>query len=168
MSSLVKMCDLYVFGGGHFWYHAAPRTATCTRKRPLISGHFLCVSASASASPLLLPLLLPLRTPLLLLPPHPTHAQPPSPLPPAKQTVSLIAYLMQHKGNHGPFLVVSPMALLRNNWQYEFERWLPHCRTVVYDGDRDQRKVLRYSAERARAARDRRRSNQKFTQPIAV
>jgi SNF2 family DNA or RNA helicase len=52
---------------------------------------------------------------------------------------------MQHKGNHGPFLVVSPMALLRNNWQYEFERWLPHCRTVVYDGDRDQRKVLRYA-----------------------
>jgi SNF2 family DNA or RNA helicase len=59
------------------------------------------------------------------------------------QSISLLAYLMETKQNRGPFLVISPMALLRNNWEYEFERWLPSCLKVVYDGNKDQRKDLR-------------------------
>eukprot|EP00462_Mataza_sp_D1_P021758 CAMPEP_0175134196 /NCGR_PEP_ID=MMETSP0087-20121206/8054_1 /TAXON_ID=136419 /ORGANISM="Unknown Unknown, Strain D1" /LENGTH=1286 /DNA_ID=CAMNT_0016416751 /DNA_START=229 /DNA_END=4089 /DNA_ORIENTATION=- len=59
------------------------------------------------------------------------------------QTVSLLAYLMEHKNCNGPFLVIVPMSTLHNNWEYEFERWLPSCKKVVYDGDPEHRKMLR-------------------------
>ena len=59
------------------------------------------------------------------------------------QSVSLIAYLMETKQNYGPFLFIVPMSTLHNNWEYEFDRWLPDCNKIVYDGDKEERKVLR-------------------------
>lgn len=59
------------------------------------------------------------------------------------QTISLLAYIMEKKNNNGPFLVVVPMSTLHNNWVHEFERWFPDCKKVVYDGEKDHRKLVR-------------------------
>ncbi|MED6183760.1 putative ATP-dependent DNA helicase chr12 [Stylosanthes scabra] len=40
------------------------------------------------------------------------------------QTISLIAYLMEHKGVTGPHLIVAPKAVLPN-WMNEFSTWAP-------------------------------------------
>ena len=61
------------------------------------------------------------------------------------QSVSLIAFLMSEKKNRGPFLFIVPMSTLRNNWEFEFDRWLPSrcCVKLLYDGSKDNRKRLR-------------------------
>lgn len=40
------------------------------------------------------------------------------------QTISLITYLIEHKKETGPHLVIVPLSTL-TNWQLEFERWAP-------------------------------------------
>ena len=35
---------------------------------------------------------------------------------------------------------------LHNNWQFEFDRWLPKCQKVVYAGNKDSRKKLQGDA----------------------
>ena len=40
------------------------------------------------------------------------------------QTIALLAYLMEFKGNKGPFLIVVPLSTM-NNWSLEFEKWAP-------------------------------------------
>lgn len=59
------------------------------------------------------------------------------------QTISLLAYVMEKKHNNGPFLVIVPMSTLHNNWVYEFTRWFPDCKKVVYDGEKEHRKLIR-------------------------
>ena len=59
------------------------------------------------------------------------------------QSISLLAYLMETKQNYGPFLIIAPMSTLHNNWAYEFQRWLPDAKVVIYDGNKSERKLLR-------------------------
>ena len=40
------------------------------------------------------------------------------------QVMSLLAYLMQHKGACGPHLIIVPNAVMVN-WKSELLRWLP-------------------------------------------
>ena len=55
------------------------------------------------------------------------------------QTISLITYLIQKKGQTGPFLVIVPLSTL-TNWNSEFEKWAPTVSRIVYKGPPNQRK----------------------------
>ncbi|KAF8820418.1 putative SWI2/SNF2 Brahma-like [Cardiosporidium cionae] len=59
------------------------------------------------------------------------------------QTVSLLAYLYEFKGVHGPHLIVAPLSTLHGNWVNEFNRWLPGMVKCVYEGQKEWRKSLR-------------------------
>ena len=59
------------------------------------------------------------------------------------QTISLLAYLMEHKGQNGPFLVVVPLSTL-TNWSMEFEKWAPSIAVVEYRGALSQRKTSQH------------------------
>ncbi|RDX84282.1 putative ATP-dependent DNA helicase CHR12, partial [Mucuna pruriens] len=58
------------------------------------------------------------------------------------QTISLIAYLMEHKGVTGPHLIVAPKAVLPN-WINEFTTWAPSIKTILYDGRLEERKAMK-------------------------
>ncbi|KAM6545390.1 hypothetical protein CsatB_026126 [Cannabis sativa] len=58
------------------------------------------------------------------------------------QTISLIAYLIEHKGVHGPHLIVAPKAVLPN-WVNEFATWAPSIAAILYDGRLDERKAMK-------------------------
>lgn len=62
------------------------------------------------------------------------------------QTISLFCYLMEHKKNYGPFLIVVPLSTL-SNWQLEFDKWAPCIKKIAYKGSpqarRDLAKTLR-------------------------
>ncbi|KAK7280168.1 hypothetical protein RJT34_25230 [Clitoria ternatea] len=58
------------------------------------------------------------------------------------QTISLIAYLVEHKGVTGPHLIVAPKAVLPN-WINEFTTWVPSITTVLYDGRLEERKAMK-------------------------
>lgn len=58
------------------------------------------------------------------------------------QTISLIAYLIEHKGVTGPHLIVAPKAVLPN-WVHEFSTWAPSISAVLYDGRQDERKAMK-------------------------
>jgi len=55
------------------------------------------------------------------------------------QTISLITYLIEKKGQHGPFLVIVPLSTL-TNWNIEFEKWAPGVSRIVYKGTPPARK----------------------------
>ncbi|KAL2478747.1 ATP-dependent helicase BRM [Forsythia ovata] len=57
------------------------------------------------------------------------------------QVMSLIAYLMEFKGNYGPHLIIVPNAVLVN-WKSEFHNWLPTVSCIFYVGSKDQRSKL--------------------------
>lgn len=57
------------------------------------------------------------------------------------QTISLFAYLMEFKGNNGPFLVVVPLTTI-SNWANEFNKWVPAMTVVVYKGTAGARKDI--------------------------
>ena len=57
------------------------------------------------------------------------------------QTIALFCYLMEHKQNFGPFLVVVPLSTL-TNWKIEFEKWAPSIKKVIYKGTPQERKDL--------------------------
>lgn len=59
------------------------------------------------------------------------------------QTISLITYLIEKKGQNGPFLVIVPLSTL-TNWNSEFERWAPSVQRIVYKGPPNQRKNHQY------------------------
>ncbi|KAL6776891.1 hypothetical protein ACKKBF_B03890 [Auxenochlorella protothecoides x Auxenochlorella symbiontica] len=61
------------------------------------------------------------------------------------QVMALIAYLMEHKSNYGPHLIIVPNAVLVN-WKSELTQWLPGARCVYYVGTRDER-ARRYASE---------------------
>jgi len=54
------------------------------------------------------------------------------------QVMALIAYLMEHKGNNGPHLIIVPNAVIVN-WKAELIRWLPSVRCIYYVGSKDER-----------------------------
>ena len=54
------------------------------------------------------------------------------------QTISLICYLIEHKRQPGPFLVIVPLSTL-TNWQMEFKRWAPTISTIVMKGSKLER-----------------------------
>ena len=56
------------------------------------------------------------------------------------QTISLITYLIEKKGQHGPFLVIVPLSTL-TNWNIEFEKWAPGVSRIVYKGTPPARKM---------------------------
>mmetsp|Transcript_102422 Transcript_102422/g.285427 ORF Transcript_102422/g.285427 Transcript_102422/m.285427 type:complete len:783 (+) Transcript_102422:70-2418(+) len=56
------------------------------------------------------------------------------------QTITLLLYLQEHKGNLGPHLVVAPKSTL-SNWQAEFMRFAPSYAAHVLTGDHDQREA---------------------------
>ena len=46
------------------------------------------------------------------------------------QVMALIAYLMEHKNNFGPHLIIVPNAVMVN-WKSELQQWLPTVRCGV-------------------------------------
>jgi ATP-dependent helicase STH1/SNF2 len=56
------------------------------------------------------------------------------------QTISLITYLIEHKKQNGPFLVIVPLSTL-TNWNLEFEKWAPSIARIVYKGPPNARKT---------------------------
>lgn len=65
------------------------------------------------------------------------------------QTISLITYLMEHKGQTGPYLVIVPLSTL-TNWVLEFQKWAPSVMTVEYKGVPGQRKALQAQLKHAK------------------
>lgn len=57
------------------------------------------------------------------------------------QTIALLCYVMEHKQNFGPFLVVVPLGTL-TNWKLEFEKWAPSIKKVIYKGTPQERKEM--------------------------
>ena len=52
--------------------------------------------------------------------------------------MALIAYLMEHKNNYGPHLIIVPNAVMVN-WKAELTAWLPSAKCVYYVGHKDDR-----------------------------
>ena len=52
--------------------------------------------------------------------------------------MALLAYLMEHKNNYGPHLIIVPNAVMVN-WKSELNQWLPTVRCVYYVGQKDER-----------------------------
>ncbi|KAG1660651.1 hypothetical protein FOA52_008011 [Chlamydomonas sp. UWO 241] len=57
------------------------------------------------------------------------------------QVMALIAYLMEHKSNCGPHLIIVPNAVMVN-WKSELIQWLPTVRCVYYVGGKEERARL--------------------------
>jgi ATP-dependent helicase STH1/SNF2 len=57
------------------------------------------------------------------------------------ETIALLTYLAEHKGNHGPHLVIAPLSTL-DNWANEFAKWSPRLVVLRYGGTPDQRKII--------------------------
>jgi ATP-dependent helicase STH1/SNF2 len=57
------------------------------------------------------------------------------------QTISLLTYLIEHKRQNGPFLVIVPLSTL-TNWNLEFDKWAPGVRKIVYKGPPNSRKLF--------------------------
>ena len=55
--------------------------------------------------------------------------------------MALLAYLMEHKANYGPHLIIVPNAVLVN-WKGELHRWLPDASAVFYVGAKEARARL--------------------------
>lgn len=63
------------------------------------------------------------------------------------QTISLITFLIEHKRQHGPYLVIVPLSTL-TNWINEFNKWAPAVNVLTYKGTPNVRKA---AASRIRA-----------------
>ena len=57
------------------------------------------------------------------------------------QVIGLLTYLIEEKGDQGPFLIIAPLSTI-TNWALEFERWAPTLDVVVYKGTQQVRKDL--------------------------
>ena len=67
---------------------------------------------------------------------------------PGAQVIGLITFVMESKGDMGPFMVIAPLSTL-TNWALEFARWAPSVEVVVYKGSKEARKGLLRSRMRA-------------------
>lgn len=54
------------------------------------------------------------------------------------QTISFLGYLRYYENIDGPFIVIVPKSTL-NNWKREFAKWTPDVKTVVLQGDKEER-----------------------------
>eukprot|EP00891_Asterochloris_glomerata_P009938 jgi/Astpho2/9938/e_gw1.00152.85.1_t len=54
------------------------------------------------------------------------------------QVMALLAYLMEHKNNYGPHIIIVPNAVIVN-WKSELNTWLPDSRCVYYVGNKEER-----------------------------
>eukprot|EP00914_Ancora_sagittata_P008820 GHVO01017089.1.p1 GENE.GHVO01017089.1~~GHVO01017089.1.p1 ORF type:complete len:720 (+),score=112.14 GHVO01017089.1:41-2200(+) len=59
------------------------------------------------------------------------------------QTIALLAYLHEKKGNIGPHLIIAPLSTIHSNWMNEFQTWLPSFGVVIYEGSKDSRQAIR-------------------------
>eukprot|EP00475_Leptophrys_vorax_P038496 TRINITY_DN6803_c0_g1_i1.p1 TRINITY_DN6803_c0_g1~~TRINITY_DN6803_c0_g1_i1.p1 ORF type:complete len:945 (-),score=284.58 TRINITY_DN6803_c0_g1_i1:22-2631(-) len=57
------------------------------------------------------------------------------------QSISLLAYLLQYRNNHGPHMVVVPKATL-GNWCKEFKKWCPKLKIFKYYALKDDRDAV--------------------------
>lgn len=65
------------------------------------------------------------------------------------QAISLISYLIDKKGQHGPYLIIVPLSTM-TNWSLEMEKWAPGIVKVEYKGVPTQRKVLQNQLKNGR------------------
>ena len=54
------------------------------------------------------------------------------------QTISLLGYLHEYRGIHGPHMVIVPKSTL-HNWINEFRKWCPIIRAVKFHGTQEER-----------------------------
>ncbi|KAK9861243.1 hypothetical protein WJX84_005000 [Apatococcus fuscideae] len=54
------------------------------------------------------------------------------------QTISLLGYLHEYRGIHGPHMVIVPKSTL-HNWINEFKKWCPVIRAVKFHGNQEER-----------------------------
>ncbi|KAK9868512.1 hypothetical protein WJX84_000615 [Apatococcus fuscideae] len=54
------------------------------------------------------------------------------------QTISLLGYLHEYRGIHGPHMVIVPKSTL-HNWINEFKKWCPIIRAVKFHGNQEER-----------------------------
>lgn len=57
------------------------------------------------------------------------------------QTISFLGYLRYMRGITGPHIVIVPKSTLEN-WEREFAKWTPEVRTLVLQGDKEERAAL--------------------------
>ncbi|KAG0146515.1 hypothetical protein CROQUDRAFT_62810 [Cronartium quercuum f. sp. fusiforme G11] len=57
------------------------------------------------------------------------------------QTISLITWLIEHKQQPGPYLVIVPLSTMPN-WTIEFEKWAPRIKVIIYKGSPNVRKQI--------------------------
>ncbi len=55
--------------------------------------------------------------------------------------IGLVTFLMESKGDNGPFMIIAPLSTI-TNWALEFTRWAPAVEVVVYKGSKEVRKGL--------------------------
>jgi SWI/SNF-related matrix-associated actin-dependent regulator of chromatin subfamily A protein 2/4 len=65
------------------------------------------------------------------------------------QTIALVAYLMETKGNNGPFLIIVPLSTM-SNWVLEFDRWAPSVIKIAYKGAPAGRRLLTQQIRQSR------------------
>lgn len=65
------------------------------------------------------------------------------------QAISLISYLVEKKGQTGPYLIIVPLSTM-TNWSMEFEKWAPGIAKVEYKGVPTQRKALQHQLRHGR------------------
>ena len=63
------------------------------------------------------------------------------------QTISLLGYLHEYRGIHGPHMVIVPKSTL-HNWINEFRKWCPIIRAVKFHGTQEERVSTRRPAQR--------------------
>jgi len=55
------------------------------------------------------------------------------------QSITLLAYLYEHRGITGPHIIIVPKSTL-SNWMKELKRWCPTLRALKFHGNADERK----------------------------
>ena len=58
------------------------------------------------------------------------------------QTIAFLSYLLS-AGHTGPHIVIVPTSTL-NNWEREIRKWCPELSVIVYYGNQEERRQLRY------------------------
>ncbi|CAJ0861054.1 6255_t:CDS:10, partial [Entrophospora sp. SA101] len=58
------------------------------------------------------------------------------------QTISFLGYLKYFRDVSGPHLIIAPKSTL-NNWQKEFNAWIPDFNVLVFHGNKDERAKIK-------------------------